>query len=141
MNHRSADRSESGLALVAMLVLGAILGSMIFVSTSRTRIVTRQQLLHEGQLAARHAAFGGLAAARHALAASPSYVGEELGIGKARVRVRAERAALGGYLVFVDVEVPVFGKLASPIRHRLRATLADVGGLPEVVALASPARE
>lgn len=139
----SAKRSQSGFAMLAVMLAMVVIGGLVCAATARTRLLARGTVLDRGRMLTFHAASGGLSRARHALARDPLYRGEELVVGSCRVKIEttptatATATAAGAgerWQVAVTASHRVFGSKAAPVRHRIDAVLEAGSGLPALLA-------
>jgi type II secretory pathway component PulK len=90
---------ERGSALVWALVLLSFAASLSALLLERGRAVDAAARTDLASLKAFYAAEGGLALARHRLAADPAYAGETLRVGECEVVVRVEARGTARLLV------------------------------------------
>lgn len=132
-----APRSQSGFAMLAMLLAMALIVGLVGNATARTRLLARGTVLDRGKVLTLHAASGGLSLARHAIAKHPSYRGEELTIGGCKVKIESTPMPEDDgkrWQVVVTATHHSFGAKMAPVRHRIDAVLETTEGLPTVLA-------
>ena len=135
----SATRSQSGFAMLTMMLALVVVGGLIHIAAARTHLLARSTVLDRGKMLTFHAATGGLSQARHALRQDPNYRGEELVVGSCHVKIEitpAPIAAASGkrWQVVVTASHPTFGVRIAPVQHRIEAVLSATEGLPTVLA-------
>ncbi len=111
---------ERGAALVWALVLLGFAASLSALLLERGRTLDAGSKADLASLKALYAAEGGIAAARHALARDPAWVGETVRVGECEVMIRVERRD-GRWLVRSRA-----GAAA------IEATLSGTAGLPAI---------
>lgn len=138
---RPESGSESGFAMMAMMLALVVVGGLVFSAATRSRLLARSTVLDRGKLLTYHAATGGLALARHELASDPHYGGEELAIGNCHVTISSRSLPATAkddndkrWQVVVIASHPSFGMKAMPVQHRIEVVLKASKGLPAVLA-------
>ena len=135
----SAARSQSGFAMLTMMLALVVIGGLVHTAAARTHLLARSTVLDRGKMLTFHAGAGGLSRARHALRQDPDYRGEELVVGSCHVKIEitpAPVAAASGkrWQVLVTASHQSFGANIAPVQHRIEVVLAATKGLPAVLA-------
>jgi len=144
----STARSESGFAMLTMMLALIVVGGLVYTATARTHLLARSTVLDRGKMLTFHAATGGLSHARHALRKDPNYRGEELVVGSCHVKIEitpiaaaarpetrpATRPARKRWQAVITASHQSFGAKIAPVQHRLDVMLAATRGLPTVLA-------
>jgi type II secretory pathway component PulK len=117
-------RSERGFAMVWAMLLVIAVGSTTALLVLRGRTVRQEAAADRIRDGSFHAAEGGLAHARHALAQDPAFAGETIVVGGFRVTSEVDRANAGWRVVVI----------ARPGGGRLEATLGETEGFPAIRA-------
>ena len=113
---------QRGFAMLWAMFLVILVGSLSFVMLERDQTMRRSGSTDVQALAAFHAAEGGLAHARHALARDPAWSGDTFRIGRCDVQVAVEPVGDGWRV----------RSTAEPGAGRIAAVLAPLEGLPRI---------
>lgn len=128
----SNRRSQSGFAMLSMMLALVVVGGLVYSATARTHLLARGTVLDRGKMLTFHAASGGLSRARHALGQDPDYRGEALVVGSCHVKIQI--TAGKRWQVVVTASHQSFGAKVPPVQHRIEAVLVATAGLPAVLA-------
>lgn len=120
----SCRERERGTALIAVLLLVFLATAFASLAHGRVRDLARDNVRERGQAAARYAAEGGLAKARHALRIDPLWSGDHLQVGAGDVVVRVVRVAPNQWQISSQATVHPAGSSGNPVRVTLEE---DVG--------------
>jgi hypothetical protein len=126
--------TERGTALVLAMLLIAVLAVTTQSVVVSARTTVDAGLLERGRTEALAAADGGVALARHRLAADPGWAGGRATIGRSTVEVAVAADADGSFALHIVAASPVRGG-GQPVRAVVEARLRPrPGGLPTVAA-------
>lgn len=115
-------RRERGFVLIWAMLLVLVVGAASALLFTRSRTIRQEAETDVLRDASFHAAEGGLAHARHALARDPGFRGSEIEVGRCRVVTEVTRTDDGWRVV----------SIARPGGGRVEATLRASPGLPAV---------
>lgn len=114
-------KRERGAALIWAMIVLLLVGSTSAILLERSRTALGSAAFDRARTRAFEAAEGGLAHARHALAANPDFAGATVDVGGIAAASKVERTSTGWYVVVTAVP-----------GVRIEATLAPASGLPAV---------
>ena len=132
---RYDDKRERGAALVIVLVLVVVAGSVSQLVLQRTRLLTSDTRAERAQVQSFYAAEGALEHARVALRDDAGYAGGELEIGGCRVELAVQREDKGERAWVVTLTARHGAGAVPTWRSRIEARLLAGEGkrLPRVV--------
>ncbi len=128
---------ESGFSILVALAVTLLLGTLAMATALRMQDLARDGNRDRASLAAFHAAGGGVAAARAALARDPAWKGGTIPVGRAaaRVAVAADLSdpSLRRVVVLGEEPGPGAGSVAARLRVEAILRLRE-GALPAILS-------
>lgn len=119
------NQRERGIALVAVMLLVCVVGTIASLGQSRTLRLAKDNVRQKGEAEALYAAEGGLAKARHALRSDPDWRGGQQQVGACKVLVTVVHVAEEQWQVVAKAVAYPAGELANPVQVILVEELGE----------------